>query len=204
MPEAKDARRLIPDPENEPDLYAISRAFPLPGDDPSDIVPPESAFVGKEASGPKEIQAVDSTGVARLASEVEWMADRISEPPSKIKLVSNNHIPVATPVPSLMSTTSAVEQVESLLVLKALREQQHKEAAASLLANNYALLKTAAALQSNRNISNGLQSGLFAGHHAQSTVPENPRQIGSLDGATSAALAAYLRAQNYYAPSGNF
>jgi hypothetical protein len=29
MPEPKDARRLIPDPENEPDFYEISRHFPL-------------------------------------------------------------------------------------------------------------------------------------------------------------------------------
>ena len=30
MPKPKDARRLIPDPDNEPDFYAISKAFPLP------------------------------------------------------------------------------------------------------------------------------------------------------------------------------
>mmetsp|Transcript_5226 Transcript_5226/g.10746 ORF Transcript_5226/g.10746 Transcript_5226/m.10746 type:complete len:338 (+) Transcript_5226:95-1108(+) len=30
MPPGRDARRLMPDPENEPDLYAISRVCPLP------------------------------------------------------------------------------------------------------------------------------------------------------------------------------
>jgi hypothetical protein len=30
MPEAKDARRLISDPKNEPDFYRISALYPLP------------------------------------------------------------------------------------------------------------------------------------------------------------------------------
>ena len=29
-PDQKDARRLIPDPENEPDLYKVSKTYPLP------------------------------------------------------------------------------------------------------------------------------------------------------------------------------
>lgn len=33
MPEARDARRLTPDPENEPDFYSISRVFPLPDEE---------------------------------------------------------------------------------------------------------------------------------------------------------------------------
>jgi hypothetical protein len=32
MPEPKDARRLIPDPENELDFYAVSSEYPLPDD----------------------------------------------------------------------------------------------------------------------------------------------------------------------------
>ena len=31
MPAPKDARRLIPDPENEPNFYAITHKYPLPG-----------------------------------------------------------------------------------------------------------------------------------------------------------------------------
>ena len=31
MPRSKDARRLIPDPENEPNFEVISKAFPVPG-----------------------------------------------------------------------------------------------------------------------------------------------------------------------------
>jgi hypothetical protein len=32
MPEAKDARRMIPDPDNEPDFERVSKVFPLPDD----------------------------------------------------------------------------------------------------------------------------------------------------------------------------
>jgi hypothetical protein len=41
MPEPKDARRLIPDPDNELELYALSTAFPLPDDPNFNMVSPE-------------------------------------------------------------------------------------------------------------------------------------------------------------------
>lgn len=40
MPEAKDARRLIPDPDNEPNFYKIAKAFPLPDDPEGEMVAP--------------------------------------------------------------------------------------------------------------------------------------------------------------------
>mmetsp|Transcript_27329 Transcript_27329/g.57241 ORF Transcript_27329/g.57241 Transcript_27329/m.57241 type:complete len:334 (-) Transcript_27329:100-1101(-) len=43
MPAGRDARRLMPDPDNEPDLYAISRVCPLPE---------QQAPVGDQASMP--------------------------------------------------------------------------------------------------------------------------------------------------------
>ena len=36
MPRAKDARRLIPDPDNEPNFYAISRVYPVPPPKPEE------------------------------------------------------------------------------------------------------------------------------------------------------------------------
>ena len=47
MPRSRNARRLIPDPDNEPDLYAISEQFPVPGapdDDLSDVPVEEGRF----------------------------------------------------------------------------------------------------------------------------------------------------------------
>lgn len=37
MPDARDARRLIPDPENEPDFYEISKVYPVPGGKEEDV-----------------------------------------------------------------------------------------------------------------------------------------------------------------------
>lgn len=65
MPASKDARRLIPDPENEPDLSAISKQFPLPGADDDDL-----SEVGVEDGASK-------------ASSVH-VAPTIQEPPTKI------------------------------------------------------------------------------------------------------------------------
>lgn len=81
MPEPKDARRLIPDPDNEPDLYTIGKQHPLP-DDPK---------FGKEALSEKispssqntaaPVSAVQPSGVARLASNVAWLHTQL--PPAK-------------------------------------------------------------------------------------------------------------------------
>jgi hypothetical protein len=56
MPPAKDARRLIPDPDNEPNFYAISKMYPLPGDDQEDTKPKVN-FSGLES---QPLQAVTS------------------------------------------------------------------------------------------------------------------------------------------------
>jgi len=37
LPEAVSRRKLLPDPENEPDFYEISKLFPLPGDSSTDV-----------------------------------------------------------------------------------------------------------------------------------------------------------------------
>jgi hypothetical protein len=42
MPQPKNARLLIPDPENEPDFYTLSKLFPLPDQEQVEIVPPSA------------------------------------------------------------------------------------------------------------------------------------------------------------------
>lgn len=49
MPQPKNARLLIPDPENEPDFYTLSKLFPLPDQEQDDTVPP-SALKKKSSS----------------------------------------------------------------------------------------------------------------------------------------------------------
>jgi hypothetical protein len=68
MPEPKDARRLVPDPENEPDFHAIGKLYPL-----ESSLPPsqENSYDTDNAVLP----AAHPTHQARLASSVDWLAD---------------------------------------------------------------------------------------------------------------------------------
>jgi hypothetical protein len=90
MPESKDARRLIPDPENEPDFYATSSKYPLPDDPDFDMASPleesEQSTTNKAVTSP------------RPASEATWFKEQM--PPSK-RL-------------ALMSNTDALKGVESV------------------------------------------------------------------------------------------
>jgi len=67
MPEPKDARRQIPDPENEPDFYRISKLFPLP--DSSDPVPPESIDKSNSPCLPK-IKLPDNSDLRLPAAKI--------------------------------------------------------------------------------------------------------------------------------------
>lgn len=61
MPKPKDARRLIPDPENEPDFYAISQVYPLPD---------EEEYREKQASKPAPEDELPEAGMPRFASDL--------------------------------------------------------------------------------------------------------------------------------------
>jgi len=75
MPRAKDARRLLPDPENELDFYQITQRYPLPDE--------SKAMVGHHALGVTALPDVSLlAGQARLASDVSWLASQL--PPAKI------------------------------------------------------------------------------------------------------------------------
>jgi hypothetical protein len=67
MPEARDARRLIPDPDNEPDFYTISKVFPVRLSKP--------AIVPHHQQQQQQTQLLGSTlvGAPRLTSDISWM-----------------------------------------------------------------------------------------------------------------------------------
>lgn len=65
MPEPRDARRLLPDPEHEPDFYALAKRFPLP-EDP--LVSPQ------DGTADMAVSAAQSALRERLASEVFGLA----------------------------------------------------------------------------------------------------------------------------------
>jgi hypothetical protein len=90
MPGSKDARRLIPDPENELDFYAISTKYPLPDDPNFDTTSPY-----QESERSTKSQDVTSPD---LASEPSWFKDKM--PPAKR--------------PAFMSNTDALKGVETV------------------------------------------------------------------------------------------
>jgi len=102
MPEPKDARRLIPDPENELNFYAISKKYPLP-DDP-----------GFGKNDPSSVKALlDQKPAAaspsrRLASQVDWMQNQL--PAAKRQAV----IPAS--VKALLELAAAQQTAASLSV----------------------------------------------------------------------------------------
>jgi len=172
MPEGKDARRLIPDPENEPDFYAISKAFPLPGN-PQTSVPDTKP----EAEPKKLIPSVTpvSTGM-RLASEVNWMTSvptAIQEPPSKVRVLAAPTAPTMVPVanPSSLLALGLIQQQR--------QQEQEERLRLALLRNE---LSAAAAAGPSP-----LQAELLALRQLQ----QEPPQLGG-DSVASAALARYL------------
>jgi hypothetical protein len=63
MPQPRDARRLIPDPENQPNFSAISHMWSVPMNDNPVLHSRDQAAQ----------QVSNLVGVPRLASEVSWM-----------------------------------------------------------------------------------------------------------------------------------
>jgi hypothetical protein len=80
MPEPKDARRLIPDPDNEPDFYAISSKYPLPDDPDFHMVNPEEKV--------EKSTKTEAVAAPRLASEASWFNDDMS--PAKRPALERN------------------------------------------------------------------------------------------------------------------
>jgi hypothetical protein len=100
MPEPKKSQRLIPDPDNEPDFYAISSKHPLPDDPDFAMVKPEET----SKKPPKNEPAATS----RLASEASWFNDQM--PPAKRpSLMSNVHNVAAATAGQIGKLSSPLE-----------------------------------------------------------------------------------------------
>jgi hypothetical protein len=74
MPESKDARRLVPDPENELDFYAVSTKYPLP----------DVTLIQEESERYIKSQAV----TPHVASKASWLKDEM--PPAKRSTLMSN------------------------------------------------------------------------------------------------------------------
>jgi hypothetical protein len=96
MPEPKNSQRLIPDPDNEPDFYAISSKHPLPDDPDFNMAKPEEA-----SKKPTKKEAV---ATPRLASEASWFNDQI--PSAKRPSLASNVYNVAAATAGQISKVS--------------------------------------------------------------------------------------------------
>jgi hypothetical protein len=110
MPEPKDARRLIPDPENEPDFYAVSSEYPLPDDPSFDMVKPV------EESNESKRKAASEPGT--IYPEPSWYQNQIA--------------PVKRP--ALQSDASAITGLVSSAAVAPLERNHFPASAVSLQA----------------------------------------------------------------------
>jgi hypothetical protein len=119
MPEAKDARRLIPDPENEPDFERIRKAFPLP-DTQAGMLELALALAARNAGA----SIVAGHGLQQLqgATTNNWASSYTGAPsmgtggiagmlPSRINRIV--FVPQQRSIPSMLPLASALEAAQS-------------------------------------------------------------------------------------------
>jgi hypothetical protein len=203
MPEPKDARRLIPDPDNELDFYATSSKYPLPDDPGFDMAKPV-----EEADELKKRAASEPVTITRETREASWF----QMPPAKRPALQSDdsavmgHVAATavapvnkTPFPaSAVSSRGSVEAPdESASALSRLQDATTSVSKAYFLdgQNNQALM----AISNSDDIKNlvpvaGAPSNL-------SQVPWAPSSPGALSqlqdviNSNNQMLAAALRAQ---------
>jgi len=176
MPQPRDARRLIPDPENEPDFDQISATFPLP-----DVRPAAAAALAMSAVHHLNLlQQQQQEGAAstlplpttRSVSDVAWLMDQL---PATKRARTADHTPGVPPL-STASTFSAPSQPVNLsdLLAPSMVSQQP-----SLMDNRHALLASLLAVTSSQQ-----QSA------STTTLTASPPPQGMME-----AIAALLQTQ---------
>jgi hypothetical protein len=144
MPKPRDARRLIPDPDNEPNFYAITKQYPLP-DDPNvtlysfdeeeatreqpvppavNIVPPLEtlASVSTPLLDAHRLSSVMTSpvGQARVVSQSGWMEKEM--PPAKRTAL----MPLTMDKPMMM-TRPAGDDLQDILLAAAIHDAQARQ-----------------------------------------------------------------------------
>jgi len=129
MPKPKDARRLIPDPVNEPDFYAISAQDPLSGG---------SGPSGEDDAGQKADKTNSGVGSTRLHSIMT--TGQAVAPPSKRARLSPHETPMQAGIEQLSSQVASPSSYASHRSVTSL-------GSASLLAATQHLLRGSGAPQ---------------------------------------------------------
>ena len=143
MPKPKDARRQIPDPENEPNFYEISSRFPLP-DDPDfgkDLKPSErhaqddSSFSAGHASQSSSIgrqyELSRLMGIAGPDAHIGVVSNALS--PAQVSAFCSQPLPLRVAYHPSLSAAASLPLASSLGV-HSLAEQSNLGIAAALRA----------------------------------------------------------------------
>lgn len=143
MPDAKDARRLNPDPENEPSLEQISQLFPLPGQQTALLKITTAVLSNNNVSQPpvqqqlpklQQLGWLSSLGAAAPTPVgVRMLPDDLSKLVSMSQQQQRNMAPVL-PVTALdqmfalqQSAVQRQQQQQQASVLEALAAQQQPQ-----------------------------------------------------------------------------
>jgi len=157
MPKPKNARHLVPDSENEPDFYRLSKLFPL-ADQEEEIKIPQLSGRKSAAVSASDLNnnPLKSEAVGAGEADTHVTQGKVNHNPS-IPSVTNGVLPVHS-----LGTTSllAVGQSAPASVLTAsslLRRQQfiNRAAADQAALNNEAILRAAALRESLRKWTGG-------------------------------------------------
>jgi hypothetical protein len=93
MPQPRDARRLIPDPDNQPNFSAISQMWPVPMNANPVLTSQDQA-----------VQLVNNrVGVPRLSSEVSWMESAMPLAKRQALLPTFSAVPQRSAPPTLFA-----------------------------------------------------------------------------------------------------
>lgn len=185
MPKPKDARRLIPDPENEPDFYAISKVYPLPDDE---------AARNRAATRPSSADEMPEVGTPRSAFHIFGLADQLM-PPAKRSRTSSTEAASSVGIAGLPGNTAA-EFIAKLASPNISNNGIALSIAASSLASaNNSLFPTAASSLTGTNSTfavgsaNGLPLGdalsAFRGSQVQAATDRNSAVLAALRTNTS-------------------
>jgi hypothetical protein len=128
MPDSKDARRQIPDPENEPDLYEISKRFPFAGAVVPEVKVPSPKTVPKTTPSSSLLSS-------RTASELPWM---VPPPAKRVAVVGNASLPSLAALPPVVPTPTTANLVQLAQTLRR-DELIRKAALVASLENRQAL-----------------------------------------------------------------
>jgi hypothetical protein len=144
MPQPRDARRLIPDPENQPNFSAISQMWPVPMNG--------KAVLTRQDQAAQLVSSI--VGAPRLASEVSWMESAMPLAKRQALLPTFTAVQQRPAPPTLFNTGqpwSSLGMQVSPAHLALLNSNNNTTLAAALLNSNNNPSLAAAALRAQLN-----------------------------------------------------